>query len=114
MCIDAAVSRDMAALALQSREDREFIERPDMARTEPKEVPYHTVPYYDIPNHTIPDIGRTEGGVGFTEQLSEASVQSGLAQSAACSLSIAQLNHQIPDNFKCWSDPSRYRCMHIL
>ena len=55
MCIGAAVSRDMAALALQSREDREFIERPDMARTEPKEVPYHTVPYYDIPYHTIPN-----------------------------------------------------------
>ena len=62
MCIGATVSRDMAALELESRKDREFIERPDMARTEPKEVPYHTVPYFDIPNHTIPDIGRTEGG----------------------------------------------------
>ena len=102
----------MAALALESREDREFIERPDMARTEPNEVPYHTIPYYDIPYRT--GYWEDRRGVGFTEQLSEASVQSGLAQSAACSLSIAQLNHQIPDNFKCWSDPSRYRCMHIL
>ena len=68
-------SRDMAV----STEDGEFIERPDMARTEPKEVPCKTITY-----HTILDMGRTEEELGFIEQLSEASEQTGLAQSASC------------------------------